>query len=53
MRVLLDYSKNLISAEVMQALLRLAQQAGLEQWRAKMFAGEHINNTEDRAVRDL
>lgn len=48
--VLLDYSKNLITDETKAALLALAKEANVESWRAKMFAGEHINATEDRAV---
>ncbi|MGO1644116.1 glucose-6-phosphate isomerase [Corynebacterium casei] len=45
-----DLSKNLIDAEVHSALVELAQQAGVEERRADMFAGKHINTTEDRAV---
>ena len=48
--VLLDYSKNLITDETKSALLALAKESQVEAWRAKMFAGEHINATEDRAV---
>lgn len=48
--LLLDYSKNLITAETKAALLRLAEESDVELWRRKMFAGEHINRTEDRAV---
>lgn len=48
--VLLDYSKNLIDDSAKAALLALAKEADVESWRAKMFAGEHINATEDRAV---
>lgn len=48
--MLLDYSKNLISSETKQNLLELAQECNLEAWREKMFAGEKINKTEDRAV---
>ena len=47
---LLDYSKNLISADAQAALLDLARESGVETWRDKMFTGEHINATEDRAV---
>lgn len=46
----LDYSKHLISDEVMAALVELAQEAGVEQHRNAMFAGEKINYTENRAV---
>src|SRR3954454_13606391 len=45
-----DYSKNLVTDEVMTALLALASRARLAERTAAMFAGEHINVTEDRAV---
>ena len=48
--VFADLSKNLIDAQSEELLLALAREAGLETHRAAMFAGEHINNTEDRAV---
>lgn len=44
----LDYSKNLLDATTRKLLLELAQQAGVQGRVAAMFAGEHINNTEDR-----
>ncbi|UUA74337.1 glucose-6-phosphate isomerase [Cellvibrio sp. QJXJ] len=47
---LFDYSKNLITDETKAALLALAQESDVESWRSKMFAAEHINATEDRAV---
>ncbi|KZT10408.1 glucose-6-phosphate isomerase [Laetiporus sulphureus 93-53] len=47
---LLDYSKNLITEPILATLLSLAREAGLETYRDKMFAGEHINTSEDRAV---
>jgi glucose-6-phosphate isomerase len=46
----LDYSKNRITGDSMTLLLDLARQAGVEQWRERMFAGEKINHTENRAV---
>jgi glucose-6-phosphate isomerase len=49
-RILFDYSKNLITDETKAALLALARESDIEAWRSKMFAGEHINATEDRAV---
>jgi glucose-6-phosphate isomerase len=49
--VFADLSKNLIDAQTEQALLALAQQCGLQAWRDAMFAGERINNTENRAVK--
>ncbi|MEU8235001.1 glucose-6-phosphate isomerase [Actinoplanes sp. NPDC048967] len=45
-----DYSKNLVTDEVLAALVALAERAGLRERTAAMFAGEHINVTEDRAV---
>ncbi|MDT5034282.1 MAG: glucose-6-phosphate isomerase, partial [Actinoplanes sp.] len=45
-----DYSKNLVTDEVLSALTALAERAGLRERIAAMFAGEHINTTEDRAV---
>ncbi len=48
--LLLDYSKNRITAETMRLLQDLARAADLEGWRERMFAGERINITEDRPV---
>ncbi|WP_447018215.1 glucose-6-phosphate isomerase [Shewanella algae] len=48
--LLLDYSKNRLTDAVLQELLKLAREAGLEQKIAAMFAGEAINTTEQRAV---
>ncbi|XVU22196.1 glucose-6-phosphate isomerase [Actinoplanes sp. CA-054009] len=45
-----DYSKNLVTDEVVSALLALAGKAKLSERIAAMFAGEHINVTEDRSV---
>ena len=45
-----DLSKNLAGAEVEAALLALADEVSLVSRRDAMFAGEHINVTEDRAV---
>ncbi|HET6529161.1 MAG TPA: glucose-6-phosphate isomerase [Actinoplanes sp.] len=45
-----DYSKNLVTDEVLSALHALAGRARLRERIAAMFAGEHINATEDRAV---
>lgn len=47
---LVDYSKNLISSSTMSMLIDLAKECDVEQWREKMFSGERINSTEDRAV---
>lgn len=48
--ILLDYSKNRITEETMARLLDLAREAQVEQWRERMFSGEKINFTEERAV---
>ena len=46
----LDYSKHRATATTMDLLMDLAHMAGVEARRDAMFAGEHINTTEDRAV---
>ncbi|HFD87917.1 MAG TPA: glucose-6-phosphate isomerase, partial [Gammaproteobacteria bacterium] len=48
--ILLDYSKNRINEETMSLLFQLAREAGLEEWITRMFNGEKINHTENRAV---
>ena len=45
-----DLSKNLIDGDIIKQLVEVAKAADLEARRDAMFAGEHINNTEDRAV---
>lgn len=45
-----DISKNLIDADIIAALLNLAEQVDVPGQAAAMFCGEHINVTEDRAV---
>ncbi len=46
----LDYSKNRITDETLQLLLKLAEEAGLRARIDAMFRGERINLTENRAV---
>jgi glucose-6-phosphate isomerase len=46
----LDYSKNRVTDETLQLLLRLAEDAGLQSKIDAMFRGEKINLTENRAV---
>lgn len=46
----LDYSKNRIDRKTMDLLIELAKETGVESARDKMFAGEKINITENRAV---
>ncbi len=48
--MLLDWSKCAVDEETMKLLEGLARAADLEPRRAAMFAGKHINITEDRAV---
>ena len=45
-----DLSKNLVCPTLVGHLLALAEQTGVVDLRDRMFAGEHINVTEDRAV---
>lgn len=45
-----DLSKNLITGAVFEKLLELSTQAGVRDLSEAMFNGEHINNTENRAV---
>ena len=45
-----DYSKHRVTRETLGLLLDLARAADLEGRRDAMFAGEHINTSEDRAV---
>lgn len=45
-----DLSKNLITRAVFEKLLELSAQAGVRDLSEAMFNGEHINNTENRAV---
>lgn len=49
--VFADLSKNLIDREAQALLLELARACRLESHRDAMFAGEAINNTEQRAVK--
>src|SRR5215467_11610194 len=48
--IYLDYSKNRVTDETMALLVELAEESGVPQHRDAMFAGEHINVSEDRAV---
>lgn len=49
-KILFDFSKNLVNDEILAALIELAKEAKVAELRDAMFAGEHINFTEDRAV---
>ncbi|MFO0963500.1 MAG: glucose-6-phosphate isomerase [Phycisphaerales bacterium] len=46
----MDFSKQRLDAKALQMLLALLHASPFERRRAAMFAGEHINTTEDRAV---
>ena len=48
--ILLDFSKNRITGETLRLLLELARQSDLPGWTERMFTGQKINTTEDRAV---
>ncbi len=48
--ILYDYSKNRINDKTVELLLQLANEAELPGWIEKLFSGEHINHTENRAV---
>lgn len=45
-----DLSKNFVDEDILDSLVQLSEEVGLAERRAAMFAGEHINVTEDRAV---
>jgi len=46
----IDYSKHRVLRETLELLIGLAREVGLEEMRDDMFAGAHINTSEDRAV---
>src|SRR5262249_45670352 len=46
--LLADSSKQRIDAAALADFNQLADTAGFDDWRAKMFAGEIVNNTEHR-----
>ncbi|MES9824830.1 MAG: glucose-6-phosphate isomerase [Candidatus Thiodiazotropha endolucinida] len=48
--IMLDYSKNRINARSMNLLLELARAVDVDGWRRRMFSGERLNITENRAV---
>jgi glucose-6-phosphate isomerase len=51
--IYLDYSKNRVTDETMRLLVELAEESAVPQRRDAMFAGQHINVSEDRAVLHL
>lgn len=48
--LLLDYSKNHLNSDTVKLLVELANECKLSDAIEAMFTGEHINQTEDRAV---
>jgi glucose-6-phosphate isomerase len=48
--IFLDFSKNLLTTETLQLLLNLARVANVPDLIHRMYAGEKINSTEQRAV---
>ncbi len=48
--LLLDYSKNRITDDTLRLLFALARESRLPDWVERMFSGEKINFTEQRAV---
>ncbi len=48
--LLFDYSKNRITGQTMGFLIDLARQQNLREWIDRMFSGDKINHTENRAV---
>jgi glucose-6-phosphate isomerase len=48
--ILVDFSKNRVTDNILLLLKQLAEECGLKSSIESMFNGEHINTTEDRAV---
>ncbi len=48
--ILFDYSKNIINNKTLQLLMQLADECKVQEGIDAMFAGEKINETENRAV---
>lgn len=46
----LDYSKQRVTEQTLQLLLDIAKQQQLPQWIERLFAGDAVNNTEQRAA---
>ncbi len=45
-----DFSKQAMSTHAREALMDMAAGCGLEAWRERLFAGENVNSSENRAV---
>lgn len=48
--IYLDYSKQRASRETVALLMALAKQQGLSRWIERLFVGEAVNHTENRAA---
>jgi len=48
--LLLDFSRTTIDQKCFETLIGLAENCGIDAMRQRMYGGEHINFTEDRAV---
>ena len=48
--ILFDYSKNIINSQTMAQLYKLADECEIGLWTSRMFNGEPINQSENRAV---
>ncbi len=48
--LVLDYAKHRVDGPALDALFAVARRAGVAERRDAMFAGQHVNTTEDRAV---
>ena len=48
--MLLDFSKQLVTEETMRLLAALGRECGLESWVKRLYAGERVNSTENRAA---
>lgn len=48
--LLLDFSKQRLDSDALDALVALAEDTDVPNWRARLFAGEKINVSEERAV---
>ena len=48
--MMFDYSKNRITPDTMRLLFKLARDVQLPTWIERLFRGERINHTENRAV---
>jgi glucose-6-phosphate isomerase len=46
--IFLDYAKNRVTADTMALLMDLARQAGVEDWRQRLFSGQPVNVSEGR-----